>query len=399
MIPKAEILALAKEDRLQNTTVQKDYVLGWLLYGIVQHPILSRWVFKGGTCLKKCFFETYRFSEDLDFTVPEAEQLAEDAIRSSIVELTEWVHEESGITFPIERLKVEIYENKQGTTSYQAKLFYSGPLGLPRSAQQRIKFDITQHEVLVDSPDHRAISHGYSDALDPPPRIACYSVNEVLAEKTRALYERQGRARDVYDVVHISRNFREEISAAAAARIAAEKFAFKGIDLPTPQQIVDAIDKDGLQTNWDQQLRHQLPSLPDLSGFMGELLDAIAWWMQPAVARPALPNLAPKPDEEVVPRVHFRRQRIVGAAPSWGPDEIRFAARNRLLVRISYHGSERTIEPYSLRRKRTGNVLLYGHEVSKDGFATGHIKAYNVREIAGAQVLDVSFSPRWTVEL
>ena len=68
MIPKADILALAKEDRLQNTTVQKDYVLGWLLYGIAQHPLLSRWVFEGGTYLKKCFFETYRFSEDLDFT-------------------------------------------------------------------------------------------------------------------------------------------------------------------------------------------------------------------------------------------------------------------------------------------------------------------------------------------
>lgn len=26
-------------------------------------------MFKGGTCLKKCYIETYRFSEDLDFTV------------------------------------------------------------------------------------------------------------------------------------------------------------------------------------------------------------------------------------------------------------------------------------------------------------------------------------------
>ena len=25
-------------------------------------------MFKGGTCLKKCYFETYRFSEALDFT-------------------------------------------------------------------------------------------------------------------------------------------------------------------------------------------------------------------------------------------------------------------------------------------------------------------------------------------
>ena len=29
------------------------------------------WLFKGGTCLKKCF-ETYRFSEDLDFTLTDA---------------------------------------------------------------------------------------------------------------------------------------------------------------------------------------------------------------------------------------------------------------------------------------------------------------------------------------
>lgn len=52
------------------TTVEKDYVLSWVLYGISQNLKLSEWFFKGGTCLKKCYFETYRFSEDLDFTVP-----------------------------------------------------------------------------------------------------------------------------------------------------------------------------------------------------------------------------------------------------------------------------------------------------------------------------------------
>ena len=66
MIPKASIDELAQVDGLLPTTVDKDYVLGWLLYGIAVHPYLSQWVFKGGTCLKKCFFETYRFSEDLD---------------------------------------------------------------------------------------------------------------------------------------------------------------------------------------------------------------------------------------------------------------------------------------------------------------------------------------------
>ena len=50
--------------------IEKDYVLGWLLWGIGSDPVLGqKWIFKGGTCLKKCYIETYRFSEDLDFTV------------------------------------------------------------------------------------------------------------------------------------------------------------------------------------------------------------------------------------------------------------------------------------------------------------------------------------------
>ena len=45
-------------------------MLGWILWGIGSEPELSNtWIFKGGTCLKKCFIETYRFSEDIDFTI------------------------------------------------------------------------------------------------------------------------------------------------------------------------------------------------------------------------------------------------------------------------------------------------------------------------------------------
>ena len=63
MITKQNILERAAEWQLRPEVVEKDYVLGWLLVGIAQHPELrATWVFKGGTCLKKCYFETYRFS-------------------------------------------------------------------------------------------------------------------------------------------------------------------------------------------------------------------------------------------------------------------------------------------------------------------------------------------------
>jgi Nucleotidyl transferase AbiEii toxin, Type IV TA system len=69
MISRRELEQLRAEWTLDITVIEKDYLLGWLLAGIAAHPALSRtWVFKGGTCLRKCYYETFRFSEDLDFT-------------------------------------------------------------------------------------------------------------------------------------------------------------------------------------------------------------------------------------------------------------------------------------------------------------------------------------------
>jgi len=70
VITRADIVERVAEWQLTEEVIEKDYVLGWLLWGIGTDPVLgTQWVFKGGTCLKKCYIETYRFSEDLDFTV------------------------------------------------------------------------------------------------------------------------------------------------------------------------------------------------------------------------------------------------------------------------------------------------------------------------------------------
>ena len=69
MITDAEIRRLARSERVEPRIVELDYALGWALRGIANHGRLARHlVFKGGTCLRKCYFAAYRFSEDLDFT-------------------------------------------------------------------------------------------------------------------------------------------------------------------------------------------------------------------------------------------------------------------------------------------------------------------------------------------
>ena len=102
--------------------------MGWLLAGIAQHPLLSKWVFKGGTCLKKCFFETYRFSEDLDFTVPEGLLYDSHPYREALAECAERISVETGIEFPESGIEIKESKDKEGRTTFAGKLSYRGPL-------------------------------------------------------------------------------------------------------------------------------------------------------------------------------------------------------------------------------------------------------------------------------
>ena len=96
MIPKRELLKIATTIGLNPATVEKDYALGWMLAGIFNHNELAKiWVFKGGTCLKKCYFETYRFSEDLDFTLIQEGHLQEEFLRRVFGEISEWIYQKN----------------------------------------------------------------------------------------------------------------------------------------------------------------------------------------------------------------------------------------------------------------------------------------------------------------
>ena len=88
MIDRSEILEVATDLSLAAEVVEKDYTLGWLLAGIYRNEELrSAWTFKGGTCLKKCFFETYRFSEDLDFTISTEQQIDDGFLQATFKQI------------------------------------------------------------------------------------------------------------------------------------------------------------------------------------------------------------------------------------------------------------------------------------------------------------------------
>ncbi len=400
MIDRQEVMEFAQDFGLTPNVVEKDYALGWLLAGISQHPEVGQaWLFKGGTCLKKCFFETYRFSEDLDFTVPDSGHLDDAFLKRVFAEVADWAYERSGLEFPTTTHVFERYKNPRGRDSVQGRVGYRGPMAREASIP-RIKLDLSDDERVVLASVRRNVHHPYSDGPAEGITVQAYAFEEVFAEKLRALAERL-RPRDLYDVTHLHRRRDLDPDREQIVEALRQKCEFKGIPVPTIASLRAHTGLDELRNGWEAMLAHQLPALPPFEEFWAEL-PQVFMWLLGGEARPDLSRL------EVAGRVELDAAwRAPAMASAWRRDYqvgaplelVRFAAANHLCVELSYRDERgdlgtRTIEPYSLRRTKAGGLLLYAlrHQDAQP-------RSYRVDRIQGATVSAQSFVPRFAIEL
>jgi predicted nucleotidyltransferase component of viral defense system len=380
----------SREFGLNPNIVEKDYVLGWILAGISNHGELgSEWVFKGGTCLKKCYFETYRFSEDLDFTIKNSDHFNQEFLKNAFGEVADWVYQEAGVEIPKELIDFEIYPNPRGKISAQGRISYRGPLQ-PRGDLPRVKLDLTNDEILVLDPVNREVNHPYSDRSKESFNILCYCFEEIFAEKIRALGERL-RPRDLYDVIHLYRHEGIRPDRALLMRTLEEKCGFKDISVPTMAILDEKPERIEIEAEWENMLGYQLPILVPFEEFWKELPKVFEWLYRSVekILPPSMPVLGVVVDET------WRPPTMAQAWHSTTPLEvIRFAAANRLCVDLRYGGTSRLIEPYSLRLTRDGTLLLYAVKHN-----TGEDRSYRTDRIQGAQVTKTPFVPRYAVEL
>ncbi len=97
MIKPKEIQQKAREVGVRDQQIEKDYMLSWILKGISQHEQLSKIItFKGGKVLKKIYFEDYRFSEDIDFTL--LDNTTKEQIFAWFKEAFEYIRDETNLS-------------------------------------------------------------------------------------------------------------------------------------------------------------------------------------------------------------------------------------------------------------------------------------------------------------
>lgn len=193
MIKPGEIQQKARMAGVRDQQIEKDYVLSWILGGIAGHKDLSKvLIFKGGTVLKKVYFEDYRFSEDLDFTLLNNE-IENKQLFTWFNELFAYVKEEANI--PLNLLDNNDHEDG----GFNFYIGYTGPLG-GQSSNKKVKVDIARSETLVFDPVVKPAFLTYTD-LDPF-NLLCYSLEEMLLEKMRSVMQRM-QARDFYDLWYL----------------------------------------------------------------------------------------------------------------------------------------------------------------------------------------------------
>ncbi len=385
MIARAALQARAREWGLTEEIVEKDYVLGWLLWGVGSHPALAdHWIFKGGTCLKKCFVETYRFSEDLDFTVLDSGPLQPDDLVPVLTELLDRVEQETGITLSSRPPVVRMRPDGQ---SAEGRIYYRGPRQTPGEA--RVKLDLTYDETVIEGTLRRKVAHAYDEELPGDGAVRCYAFVEVFAEKIRALGQRT-RPRDLYDVVNLYRRADLRQDRDLVLAVLKRKCEYKNVPIPTLASVTTAERTADLRADWEAMLAHQLPVLPPIDEFIDTLADVFDWLggAEPAhlASVPALRERL-EPGWVAPPTI----TRWPGGAPL---EQIRFAGANHLLVDLAYQGSTRLIEPYALRRSQAGNLLVYAIKAR-----TGEVRAYRVDRIEGVRITSTAFTPRYAIEL
>ena len=194
MLTQPQLQRFAHESGIKNLEiVEKEVVLTYFLQLLSERGFLADVAFKGGTCIRKTWLgPNGRFSTDVDFTAMRQEKSAGD----SVLELAEITAEPfHGIQFEIDVGDKGWYE-ADDSVSWGALPNYHHALG-----NGVLKLQVSNRETPTLPPDSRCqLEISYFKLLPfKPADLHCLRIEEILAEKIRATYQRN-KPRDIWDL-------------------------------------------------------------------------------------------------------------------------------------------------------------------------------------------------------
>lgn len=273
MISESRLRVLARQEGITAGLAEKNYVNSWVLSAIYASAFGDDLLFKGGTALSKLYFpETWRLSEDLDFTVDGQFTSTEGDLREALDAVTG----PSGIEFWID----DYYEGTEdGYPTYyvEASIQYRAVFDQKNTTELNVMGD----EVVSGPPVEH--THEYEDV--GPFTLRAYSLAEILGEKLRTIYQRS-RGRDYYDLFRIVTG--EETPATAdVASIFEQKRAHAPEEsyhtTPDPQAGLPTTTQEAIAADWNVTLPELVAELPPLEDVRERLDDYLVTEIAPTL--------------------------------------------------------------------------------------------------------------------
>jgi predicted nucleotidyltransferase component of viral defense system len=380
VISREEIDAKSAELGVDPSHVQQDYVAGWVLAGLYgESPLGRQLVLKGGNALRKGYFGDTRFSEDLDFAITNRVNPA--AFLDALNDVGRLAQARTGVQFHLEHTAQIGRERIKGAqTVYTFGMSFTDFYGCTETLPVSLHMDVTELTRLHLSPQSRSLIHPYSDHADCTADLTVMHLDEVLADKLKCLLQRQS-IRDLFDLSH-SILFNDEIP--IDRKNVVSTFLRKTIFSPSPAaalNLLAAIPFEGMQVQWDDSIVCSRETRQDLT-------DTVTRWKDEL--------------RQLFADFRLGEQGQLAFFPAHLRTPIMDAGAQRKLLRLTYKGRTRLVEPYALRFKRRqdgiGQEYLYIWDRT-GGHSRPGIKSLLNYRIDDLTITDEPFEPRYEIEL
>ncbi|MDO8556850.1 MAG: nucleotidyl transferase AbiEii/AbiGii toxin family protein [Candidatus Jorgensenbacteria bacterium] len=383
MISKNEIKTKAKEFEIHEANVERDYVFGWLIFGIFTTSSLKNTIFlKGGNALRKGYFKNTRFSSDLDFGIPG--DITQVVLLDEINKVCDFIQEKAGVSFIKEQNKIEEKFSATeapipGLRVYEARIYFKDFYGNSEHIKIKISMDITRFDKVLLPVQTVDLIHPYSDADKVACKIRCMKLEEIIATKLKCLLQRQ-HAPDLFDYAYSIKLLGGELNKEEVVRTFVKKTIF-GRNPHILKNILSKMPFDYFKEFWsktvictkqflfgvDEAINLFIADLEVLFGFYPDNGFAQFAYFSPELREPIMK-----------------------------------AGREQTLLKVRYKGSDRIVEPYSLKylQRKDGAEQEYFYVFNRSGGENRPgIRCFVAAKIESIQNTDEKFTPQFPIEL
>ncbi|MGH7743950.1 MAG: nucleotidyl transferase AbiEii/AbiGii toxin family protein [Candidatus Dormibacteria bacterium] len=381
VIDRDEINATGKLLGVHTSDVQRDYLYGWLLAGLYGDNSLmrDRLVLKGGNAFRKGYFVNTRFSGDLDFAAPTG--LDSGQLLDALNGACRMIQARTGVEFDLDRnAQTDQRSIDSGKTVYKFTLYFKDFYGKASKMIIALRMDVTEFGRLYLPIQQRKLIHPYSDQADCATTLEVISLEEALADKLKCLLQRHV-SNDLFDLVY-SIFINNGIAVDKTAIVTT--FLRKTIFEPSPLAALGlllAVPFEVMRGYWGKIVciaESRMDFTTAVDRFKGELRSLFSSFQYGDANQ-----LAFFPAELRTP--------------------IMRAGRSQTLLRMTYDGVQRLVEPYSLefkwRKGGIGQEYLYVWDQTGGRSSGPGIKSLFNWKITSLDNTDIKFEPRIEIEL